>query len=323
MILTPLVSIIIPCWNAEQFVAEAIESALAQFYPNNEVIVIDDGSTDCSLDVIKSFGEKVRWETGPNRGACVARNRGLAIARGELIQFLDADDVLLPSKLINQVSMMKMARDQSVFGWYEHVSVAQNSDVKCWKPDIFLLDDSVILALQHIIQTEPPLHWIENVRSIGGFDEMLPCNQDYDFNLRLACSGTRFVYDDHQSSQNYRRKGSVSADECRRHRYMPGILERAYGMLEQQGALTERRRKVIAHRLAVVARSLINFSEYRLARRTIRLAKEIHPGGGIQTAYDNKSRLVRNLVGPIIAENCISFFRRFSGQKRRVNNSKL
>jgi glycosyltransferase involved in cell wall biosynthesis len=65
----PLVSIIIPCYNAEEYVSEAIESALRQTYSNKEVIVIDDGSTDGSLDVIRSFGSRVRWETGPNSGA--------------------------------------------------------------------------------------------------------------------------------------------------------------------------------------------------------------------------------------------------------------
>ena len=64
-----LVTIVIPCFNGESFVAEAIESALGQTYPHREVIVIDDGSTDGSLDVIKSFGDRVRWESGLNRGA--------------------------------------------------------------------------------------------------------------------------------------------------------------------------------------------------------------------------------------------------------------
>lgn len=78
----PLVSIIIPCYNAADYVGEAIESALAQTYSPTEVIVIDDGSTDGSLDLLRSFGDRIRWETGPNRGACTARTRGLALAMG-------------------------------------------------------------------------------------------------------------------------------------------------------------------------------------------------------------------------------------------------
>ncbi len=70
-----LVSIIIPCYNREKYVGEAIESALGQTYPHKEVIVVDDGSTDRSIEVIKSFGDRVRWETGPNRGAPAGAER--------------------------------------------------------------------------------------------------------------------------------------------------------------------------------------------------------------------------------------------------------
>jgi len=79
----PLVSIIIPCYNAENWVRQSIQSALDQTWSPVEVIVIDDGSTDKSLEVIKSFGSKIIWETGPNRGANHARNRGLELAKGE------------------------------------------------------------------------------------------------------------------------------------------------------------------------------------------------------------------------------------------------
>jgi glycosyltransferase involved in cell wall biosynthesis len=92
----PLVSIVMPCFNNEAYVAEAIDSALGQTYDNIEVIVIDDGSTDGSLDIIRSYGDRITWRTGPNEGACAARNKGLALARGEFIKFLDADDILLP-----------------------------------------------------------------------------------------------------------------------------------------------------------------------------------------------------------------------------------
>src|SRR5689334_7017183 len=100
----PFVSILIPCYNAEKWVGHAIESALAQTWPNKEVIVVDDGSTDGSLEVIKSFEDRIKWETGPNRGGNVARNRVLALSRGEWIQYLDADDYLLPNKIAEQLA---------------------------------------------------------------------------------------------------------------------------------------------------------------------------------------------------------------------------
>src|ERR1700734_3340325 len=101
--MSPLVSILIPCFNAKQWIAQAIESALQQTWPEKEVIVVDDGSTDGSLGVIKRFEGRVRWETGPNRGGNQARNRLLELARGEWLQYLDADDYLLPDKVALQM----------------------------------------------------------------------------------------------------------------------------------------------------------------------------------------------------------------------------
>ena len=100
---SPFVSILIPCYNAERWVAQAIDSALSQTWPNKEVIVVDDGSADRSLDVVRSFGDRIRWETGPNRGGSAARNRLLELATGEWLQYLDADDCLLPEKTASQV----------------------------------------------------------------------------------------------------------------------------------------------------------------------------------------------------------------------------
>lgn len=86
----PLVSILIPCFNAERWVSTAIASALQQTWRNKEVVVIDDGSTGASLEKIAAFRGAIRWETGGHRGLCAAQNLGIARARGSYIQFLDA-----------------------------------------------------------------------------------------------------------------------------------------------------------------------------------------------------------------------------------------
>jgi glycosyltransferase involved in cell wall biosynthesis len=93
----PLVSILIPCHNAENWIAEAIESGIAQTWPAKEIIVLDDGSTDRSLDIIRGFGERIRSEAAKHRGGNATRNRLLELARGDWIQYLDADDYLRPS----------------------------------------------------------------------------------------------------------------------------------------------------------------------------------------------------------------------------------
>ena len=112
----PSISVVIPCWNAEQWIARAIKSVLDQHYPRLEVIVVDDGSSDRSLDVIRSLGDKVRWATGPNSGACAARNRGLEFSDSSYIMFLDADDYIERNSLNSWVESACRADADIVFG---------------------------------------------------------------------------------------------------------------------------------------------------------------------------------------------------------------
>lgn len=93
------ISVIIPVYNGEKFIARAIETVLAQTYKAHEIIVINDGSRDKTEDVLKSFGEKIRFKTIKNGGVSNARNQGIQMATGDLVAFLDADDVWMPDKL--------------------------------------------------------------------------------------------------------------------------------------------------------------------------------------------------------------------------------
>lgn len=103
----PLVSIIVPCYNAAPWLAATLESALAQTWPAVEIIVVNDGSRDSSLAVAQTFVARgVRVIDQPNRGASASRNRGLREARGAFIQFLDADDLLAPEKIARQMELL-------------------------------------------------------------------------------------------------------------------------------------------------------------------------------------------------------------------------
>jgi glycosyltransferase involved in cell wall biosynthesis len=101
----PLVSVVMPVHNGERFLGEAIDSVLAQHYVRREVIVVDDGSTDGSAAIARARDVRYLWQ--PNQGVAAARNTGLAAARGELIAFLDQDDVWLPHKLAAQVAYLR------------------------------------------------------------------------------------------------------------------------------------------------------------------------------------------------------------------------
>ena len=111
-VINPLVSIIIPVYNAEAYVSETIRSALDQTWVNKELIMVDDGSSDSSLLVIKGFeAENVKIFSQANAGASVARNRGLIEARGDYIQFLDADDLISADKITSQIEGLGGSQD--------------------------------------------------------------------------------------------------------------------------------------------------------------------------------------------------------------------
>ncbi len=104
---TPIsVSVVIPLYNAEEVIAETIQSVLAQTWTDREILVIDDGSTDGSAAVVKSFGNQVQYHAFENGGVAKARNRGIAIARGRYIALLDHDDLWAPTKLAKQVAVL-------------------------------------------------------------------------------------------------------------------------------------------------------------------------------------------------------------------------
>ena len=117
----PLVSAIIPAYNAEAFLATAIESALAQTYEPLEIIVVDDGSTDGTRDIVRTFMRREptrvsmhQHPAGQNRGTGSTRNLGVTVARGEYVAFLDADDRWYPTKLERQVDVMRRDADAAV-----------------------------------------------------------------------------------------------------------------------------------------------------------------------------------------------------------------
>jgi len=180
---SPIVSIVIPCYNAEKWIAEAIQSALDQDYRNCEVIVIDDGSTDSSLIAIKSFGDKVRWVSGANLGGCAARNRGIDLSQGEWIQFLDADDVLtadcIEAKVNADLPEGVLPCTQVAFMPDSDLSLLSSK----WTRTEY---DFATMVLHTTPPTPAPLHRKQDLVRIGGFRPGLPCSQEYDLHLRLA-----------------------------------------------------------------------------------------------------------------------------------------
>lgn len=244
-----MVSILIPCYNAERWIGDAVESALAQTGPEIEVLVVDDGSTDRSLDIVRSFGSRIRVATGPNRGGNAARNQLLSMARGEWLQYLDADDYLLPDKIRDQWTWLTAyALDADVV--FSPVILEHGVGPAARKEPLPIPaphDLWVLLARWYLPQTGGPLWRKQAIVDAGGWKPDQPCSQEHELYLRLLMAGKRFAYCPHTGAV-YRQWSSQTVcqrDRPELRRRVLEILERAEEFLSAQGALTAVRRQAI------------------------------------------------------------------------------
>lgn len=180
------VSVVIPAYNAAEWISEAIASALAQTSPPLEIIIIDDGSTDSTADVAGRFPAPVRLLRKPNGGPAAARNFGIAAAAGEWIALLDADDRWAPTKLEKQLAL---AEPDVVL---IHTGL-ENEEDEPGLPDRLGFED---LWQANRIANSSVLVRRDTVIALGGFDEdpRLKSVEDYHFWLRLAFSGGRIAF---------------------------------------------------------------------------------------------------------------------------------
>ena len=190
----PRASIIIPVYNLRAFVGEAIESALAQTVPREqfEIVVVDDGSTDGSADVISRFAPHVRSIRQENRGLSAARNAGIAAARGDFLVFLDADDRLLPEKVSASLSVFAARADLGlVYSGVRYIDAhgAPLPERGGTRQEGDLLP---ALLLGNLIHPNAAMVRRAPVQEAGGFDERLTALEDWDLWLRLSVRGLRW-----------------------------------------------------------------------------------------------------------------------------------
>jgi glycosyltransferase involved in cell wall biosynthesis len=191
------ITIGIPVYNCERWIEETIRSALAQTWPEKEVLVIDDGSADNTVDICRSFGSKIQFVSQGRRGGNAARNHVLRLASGEWIQYLDADDYLGAEKIAKQLG----------------TGATADSDVVC-SPVLFETweEDRIVSCVPQVF--ERPIDWFSNwirwnmpqtggclwrkesLLKIGGWNELFTCNQEYELYFRAFQSGLRFKFVD-------------------------------------------------------------------------------------------------------------------------------
>ncbi len=187
----PLVSIVTPSFNQGRFLRRTIDSVLGQDYPRIEYLVLDGGSSDDSVAILRSYGSRLVWVSESDGGQAQAINKGLARARGTIWAYLNSDDVLRPGAVTRVV---------------EYFRGHPQADVVYGLADIIDEEDKVIgryatepfsrrRLWQHCLVCQPAAFWRARLaRRVGPFNEKLHCCLDYEYWLRLDQAGARFSY---------------------------------------------------------------------------------------------------------------------------------
>lgn len=314
-------SVIIPNHNGARFLREAIDSALTQVGVSLEVIVVDDGSTDDSRAIIESYGDHIRSSFQENKGACAARNAGLALATGEYVKFLDSDDVLLPQVLAEQVAQstaLSTATGQCIV-YGNAVIIDQNGAIL--NPLYFSkIQAGQEATAEEMIRRSPltsmPLHRLSLLRGVGGFDEAIPGGQEYDLHLRLYFHGVQFIYQP-TVCYEYRQHASATRISTKRHTVesfeqrfegYQGHVRLAEGHFKQQ--IPESVKDAFANIFWDTGRFALRCRHEAIAQKYFSRSKELSPRSA---AFGGCCyRLLCRLLGPICIEKFLMKIRKLS-----------
>ncbi len=241
---TPLVSIVIPAYNAAAYVRDAVDSALAQTYAEKEVIVVDDGSTDGTAKVLAPYRDAgvIVYIHQENKGLSAARNAGIRAAKGEFVALLDADDIFLPNKIERQAAYL-LAHPECGVCYCDIYHFYEEEPDKMLKLDYCYYSGDEVLP--HLLRMNfiNPLSVVlrkSEIDRVGLFDESYRRSEDWEYWMRLVRHGVRFEHLPEILAKYRMRKASMSYDwrsEIQRKRMTLRIME------EVNGGMTPAERK--------------------------------------------------------------------------------
>ena len=245
----PLVSVIIPVYNGRDYIGEAIDSAALQTYRNLEIIVVDDGSSDGTLDILRERAAKdqrIRVISQANGGVAKARNTAIAAARGEFIAPLDADDLWLPGKIQSQMRAMLSAGDDCGFvytwwAWIDEAGIVLDRSPR-WKIEGHKLE--VLILINFTGNASVPLFRKHCLVEAGGYNEKLAAAksggcEDWEVVLRVAAKYRIAVVQD--VMLGYRRR--------------PGSMSSAYDTMWRSQQMVMAGKSETSHRLGFARRT--------------------------------------------------------------------
>ncbi|MEM8598292.1 MAG: glycosyltransferase family A protein [Bacteroidota bacterium] len=252
----PLVSVVIPCYNVRDYVEATVASVLAQTYERIEIICVDDGSADGTPEMLRRLEaehpERIRVLEGPHSGAPAARNAGFAEAKGTFVQFLDADDLLVPTKTERHVALAQETEADIVAGTF----------LRCYDDGREVLREAgeetwTALVWSQMGVTSANLFRREAVEAVGGWREGQHSSQEYELMFRILKRGGAVAFDDEVVMRKGIRDDSISGpyDAPVRESYL-ALCADVFAYLQEQGTLTPAQEQTILDSIFVKVRNL-------------------------------------------------------------------
>ena len=252
--MSPKVSICIPTYNRKDYLKETLDSVFAQTYTDYEVVVVDDGSTDGTEEMIKNSSYKLRYHRQPNAGDASARNKLIELAEGKYITFIDSDDLLMPDAVFRLVEAEESAGgDVVVYGPYYRIDQDGKIYGKCKRKlcSGFIANELFQNILVHSCGSLFPKRVLEEA---GGFNSKLAVCSDYDLWLRLSLK-YRFIALDAPTFKRRRHPGNLSSRSSEKQIVELKVLEDFY--------CSKGGEKVIPPK---IAKKRFSRTEYRIAK---------------------------------------------------------
>jgi glycosyltransferase involved in cell wall biosynthesis len=223
----PAVSVCIPTYNRKDYLKETLQSVFSQTYKNYEIIVVDDGSTDGTEEMIKQLGHNVRYHWQENAGDAAARNKLIELAVGKYISFLDSDDLLTPDA-IERLTIVSQQETEPVIVYGPYLRIDQNGNVigkskrKLYSGFVtkYLFQDVLIHSCGSMFPKAV-------LKEAGGFDTSLPVCSDYDLWLRLSLK-YRFIALPQPTFKRRRHPGNISGRSMQNRITELEVLEHFY-----------------------------------------------------------------------------------------------
>jgi glycosyltransferase involved in cell wall biosynthesis len=270
----PLVSVIVPSYNYGCFIGTTLESLQTQTLANWECLVIDDGSTDDTAEVVARYSKadpRIKFFRQQNRRQAAARNHGLVQMSGQYVQFLDADDLIEPEKLERQVAYLENHPDVDIlYGSVryfrseapgERLFTMWGQD-KPWMPGISGRGKPVLAALveQNIMVINSPLICRRVIDLVGLFDEAVPPAEDWDYWIRCAAAGVTFQFADLPGTLALVRWHNLSSSGDRRRMYtsMLRIRQKVESLIDNPDLRTLNRTQMIDEQEALAYETILH-----------------------------------------------------------------